>query len=167
MVSLKHEKIAHIHGDMNSFIGGQRLEFFQEAVAKHNLDINESYLVDGTNFSREEGYVAMETLMALNDPPTAVFCASDLLAIGALEAIHDAGKKVPEDFSIIGFDGIDLGQLITPRLTTIKQNTYEMGRLAAVSMLSYLKQSSGAKKSKIVTVDTSLILGHTTDYLKH
>ncbi len=162
LVALNHKKIAHIHGDINSFIGGQRLEYFKEAIYKHGIDFKEEYLADGTNFSREEGYLAMQDLMALNDPPTAIFCASDMLAIGAIEAAQEAGKKVPEDFSIIGFDGIDLGQLITPRLTTIKQNTQEMGRLAAMSMLNYLKPNKKSKASKTYTVDTSIIKGHTT-----
>ncbi len=160
--ALNHKKIAHIHGDIYSFIGGQRKEYFEESMAHFNLPLNDAYLVNGQNFSREEGYVAMEALIRLEDPPTAVFCASDMLAIGAIEAIRDAGKKVPEDFSIIGFDGIDLGQLITPRLTTIKQNTQDMGKLAAINMLRYVKSHQGAKKGKTITVDTDLITGGTT-----
>lgn len=165
LVHLKHEKIGHIHGDINTFIGGNRKEFFEQALKSKGLDVRDDYLVSGQYFSREEGYEAMHALMKLDDPPTAVFCASDMLAIGAVEAIRDAGKRVPQDVSIVGFDGIDLGQLITPRLTTIGQNTKEMGRLAATHMLAYVHDRTNAKQSKTITVDTALIEGESTQSL--
>lgn len=165
LIDHHHQKIAHIHGERNTFIGGQRKEFFEQYLQEFGLEVNEAYMVPGNNFSKEEGYTAMQKLMALKTPPTAVFCASDMLAIGAIEAIHDAGMEVPKDFSIIGFDGIDIGQYITPRLTTIKQNTKEMGRLAAVHMLNHLDNGKDAKKGKTITVETELILGNSTQTL--
>ncbi|MFW5894946.1 MAG: LacI family DNA-binding transcriptional regulator [Bacillota bacterium] len=162
LVDLGHTKIAHIHGDINSFIGGQRKEYFEMALETHGLAVRDDYFADGQYFSKEEGYEAMKKLIALKDPPTAIFCASDLLAIGAMEAIHEAGKKVPEDFSIVGFDGIDLGQLITPRLTTIKQDTRKIGHLAAKSMLEFIHGKKDPKQSKIITVDTELLKGDST-----
>lgn len=166
LVDLGHERIAHIHGDLNSFIGGQRKEIFEEALRTNNLEVNESYLVSGQFFSREEGYQAMKTLLRLDTPPTAVFCASDMLAIGAIEAAKEAGKGVPEDFSIVGFDGIDLGQLVTPRLTTIKQDTLEIGRLAATNMLAFIENRDDSKQTRTLTVDTELIEGETTKPLR-
>ena len=162
LIELGHEKIAHIYGDKDSFIGGQRKEYFEKSLKQSNIELKDEYLADGLNFSREEGYVAMKKLLELPDPPTAVFCASDMLAIGALEAASDKGIRVPQDISIVGFDGIDLGQLITPRLTTIKQDTEEMGRLAAVSMLGHIKKPKRAKQGKTVTVSTQLIEGDST-----
>ncbi|MFW5913526.1 MAG: LacI family DNA-binding transcriptional regulator, partial [Bacillota bacterium] len=153
---------AHIHGDIHSFIGGQRKGFFEEALKTHGLAVREDYFAEGQYFSKEEGYGAMKTLMALEDPPTAIFCASDLLAIGAMEAIHEAGMRVPDDFSIVGFDGIDLGQLITPRLTTIKQDTEKIGHLAAKYMMEFIHGEKKPKKSKTITVETELLNGDST-----
>lgn len=162
LLELGHKRVGHIHGDMNSFIGGQRKEFFEQAMEKHGLEVMEDHLVSGQFFSKDEGYQAMKKLMNLKNPPSAVFCASDMLAIGALEAARDAGKRVPEDFALVGFDGIDLGQLITPRLTTIKQDTKEMGRLAAKHMLGFIHAREEPKKSRTITVGTELINGDTT-----
>ncbi len=165
LIDNNHKAIAHIHGDRNTFIGGQRKEFFEAFLNDHGIEVKAEYLVPGQNFSKEEGYTAMQQLLNLENLPTAVFCASDMLAIGAIEAIHDAGKRVPEDFSIVGFDGIDIGQYITPRLTTIRQNTKEMGRLAAVHMLNYLDDAKEAKQGKTMTVETELITGNSTKAL--
>ncbi len=162
LIDLNHRLIAHIHGDLNTYIGGQRKEFFEQVLKEHHIELPENYLADGQNFSKDEGYQAMQKLMHLPNPPTAVFCASDMLAVGAIEAIHDAGKHVPNDFSIIGFDGVDIGQHITPRLTTIKQNTEEMGRLAAVHMLNHLDNPKQIKESKTFTVKTDLLIGNST-----
>ncbi len=167
LVELGHRKIAHIHGELESFIGGQRKEFFEQRMAHHGLALKEEYLANGTYFSKEEGYIAMQELMKLDIPPTAIFCASDLLAIGAMEAIKDAGKRVPEDFSLVGFDGIDLGQLITPRLTTIKQDAKAMGQLAADNLLDYIDNKDRVSiEGKTITVDTNLIKGESTQPLK-
>ncbi len=163
LVELGHEKIAHIHGELDSYIGGQRKELYEKRMAYHGLDSREEYLANGTYFSKAEGYTAMQKLMRLEDPPTAIFCASDLLAIGAIEAIKDAGMSVPEDFSLVGFDGIDLGQLITPRLTTILQDTQAMGKFAADNLLTYIDNKERVDQSgKTITVDTHLIKGDST-----
>jgi LacI family transcriptional regulator len=163
LVELGHRNIAHIHGELESFIGGQRKEFFEKRLLHHGLSLRDDYLVNGTYFSKEEGYTAMQKLMDMKTPPTAIFCASDLLAIGAMEAIKDAGKRVPEDFSLVGFDGIDLGQLITPRLTTVKQDTRAMGDLAADNLLEYIDNKERVEDAgKTITVDTQLIKGEST-----
>lgn len=159
LVDLGHKKIAHIYGDQNSFIGGQRKEFFEINMAKHGLKIPDDYLHSGEFFSKEEGYQAMSAILKLKDQPTAVFCASDLLAIGAIEAVQDHGLKVPEDFSIVGFDGIDLAELITPKLTTIKQDTKRMGQFAAEKMLGMIDGVKKEKAEEIVSVDTFLVKG--------
>jgi LacI family transcriptional regulator len=161
LVHLGHTKIAHIHGDLDTFIGGIRKEAFEEYMHQNNLEIPENYLVNGPFYSKENGYQAMQQLLALEDHPTAIFCASDLLAIGAIEAIKDAGLNVPEDFSIIGYDGIDLSQLITPRLTTIRQDSAAMGLMAAEKMLNMI-ESKEKKEGESITIRTELMMGQST-----
>ncbi len=162
LVDLGHKKIAHIYGDRYSFIGGQRKRSFEEALKAQGLPVEESYLVSGEFFSRQEGYDAMNELLRLEDRPSAVFCASDMLAIGAIQAIKDASMRVPEDISVIGFDGIDLGQLITPRLTTIKQDTEEMGLLAAKHLIELIENKDRPKSFETINVPTALIVGEST-----
>ncbi len=89
-----------------------------------------------------------------------------MLAIGAIQAINQAGKSVPKDYSIIGFDGIDLGQMISPRLTTIKQDTTKMGKMAGKQILSLIADKSKPRIAETITVDTYLINGETTRVLR-
>lgn len=163
---LGHSKIANIYGGENTYIGGQRKEFFEEIMAKLHLEIPLGYQVEGEFFSKEDGYKAMQKLLKLQTPPTAVFCASDMLAIGAMQAIQQVGKSVPEDFSLIGFDGIEIGQVIHPRLTTIKQDTRRMGTIAASQILQMIDEKKRKLKGETVTVDTYLVTGETTKVMR-
>ncbi|MCK5761500.1 MAG: LacI family DNA-binding transcriptional regulator [Candidatus Izimaplasma sp.] len=162
LVDLGHTKVANIHGGLKSYIGGQRKEFFISALKKYNLEYKDEYIVEGENFSKDDGFKAMNKILLLEDQPTAVFCASDMLAIGAIQAIRQAGKSVPEDYSIIGFDGIDIGQIISPRLTTIKQDTLKIGKISASKILQMIKEKQKVNVGETFTVDTYLINGETT-----
>ncbi|QLY39542.1 LacI family transcriptional regulator [Hujiaoplasma nucleasis] len=166
LVDLGHKKIAHVYGDPYTFIGGQRKLAFENALHKYNLSLRDDYLVSGEYFSKEDGYRAMQKLMTLEDQPTAVFCASDMIAIGAIQAIKEAGKSVPEDYSILGFDGIDIGQLITPKLTTIRQDARKMGEIAARKTFQFLDHPNTKQNGDIITVETYLINGDSTRVLK-
>lgn len=159
---LGHTKIANIYGGEYLYIGGHRKFAFERAMNKYNLEIKDEYQVSGELFSKENGYEAMKKILSLEEQPTAVFCASDMLAIGAIQAIREAGKSVPEDYSIIGFDGIDVGQLISPRLTTIRQDSRRMGKIAGNSILQMINDKNKRRITEKFTVDTYLINGETT-----
>jgi LacI family transcriptional regulator len=163
---LGHEKIAHVYGDKDTFIGGKRKLAFETSMEKYNLPLNDTFLISGEYFSKEDGYRAMQHILDLEEQPTAIFCASDMLAIGALQAIKEAGKSVPEDYSIVGFDGIDIGQLITPRLTTIRQDARKMGEIAARKTFQLIDNPKQVKVGETITVDTYLINGESTRVLK-
>ena len=163
---LGHTKVAHIHGGDYLYVGSKRKQYFVEAMKKYHLDIKDDYLVSGEFFSKEAGFDAMKKLIKLEDPPTAVFCASDMIAIGAMQAIYQAGYNVPDDFSIIGFDGIDIGQVIAPRLTTIRQDTNKIGRIAANSNLQKINDKNNLPTDENITVDTYLITGDTTKIMR-
>jgi len=164
-VALNHRIIANIHGSLNTFIGQQRERYFIEAMSENDLTVLPEHLVSGEMFTKEDGYRAMKALLKAKTQPTAVVCASDMLAIGAIQAIHEAGKSVPKDYSLVGFDGIDVGQLISPRLTTIKQDTDKMGQEAAKSILKMVKAKKRIKKGETVSVETDILEGETTKSL--
>lgn len=166
LFEIGHRKIAHITGGRDTFVGGQRIEQFINSMKSHNLDLREEYRVEGPNFSREEGYDAMMKLLNLEDKPTAVFCSSDMLAIGAMKAIENSGLKVPNDISLVGFDGIELGQLISPRLTTVKQNSKQVGYIAAQNILDMIKDHKKKHIGQSISIDCSLIIGESTKKLK-
>jgi len=166
LAELGHTQIAHVYGDINTFIGAQRKLAFENSMKKHKLEVRNDFLVSGEYFSKEDGYRAMQKLMSLAEQPTAVFCASDMIAIGAIQAIKDAGKSVPEDYSIVGFDGVDIGQLITPKLTTIRQDARKIGEIAARKTFQYLDHPTTTQTGDIITVETYLINGDSTKVFK-
>ncbi len=165
LVELNHKRIANIHGDPETYIGGFRRQYFLEAMEENELDVPEEYMGDGKNYSKENGFDAMNEIMKAKVQPTAVVCASDMLAIGAIQAIQKKGKKVPKDYSIIGFDGIDAGQLISPKLTTVRQDTEQMGKMAAKNILKMIKNKKQMKKGQTIRVETTILEGETTKKL--
>ena len=122
------------------------------AIEKHQLTIPANYLVDGGYFTYEGGRVAMMKLLTLADPPSAVFVSGDEMAIGAIKAVKEAGLRVPEDISIIGFDDISMAKYTDPALTTIRQDTDRIGRQAAVLLLDEIDGDTKKYQSKVIPV---------------
>lgn len=152
--ALGHTRIANIYGSEITYIGSERKKVFIDCMNNANLELPENYLVSGEFFSRDEGYYAMKQLLDLEKVPSAVFCASDMLAIGAIEAIQERSLNVPNDISVIGFDGIDMCQLFRPRLSTIKQDTEAMGKLGAKLILDMINSNKKTKVPKVLSVDS-------------
>lgn len=121
-----HTKIGVIGGSMDSGLSGTRYKGFLKAMkaAKLSFDFEKSYEV--SKYSFEGGSSAAENLLKKNPDLTAIFTMSDAMAIGAIRKLKDMGKRVPEDVSVIGFDGIPLCDYFCPRLTTIHQMEEEM-----------------------------------------
>lgn len=166
LYDLGHRKIAHIRGSLSSFVGRQRLEAYKDSLLKLGLEYKEDYVVSGGHFSREGGYNAMQRLIQLEDKPTAVFCAGDMLAIGAIKATKDSNLKCPEDYSIIGYDGIELGQLIEPTLTTVVQDTDRIASMSAVELLNMIQNKEKKLSGQTINVETKLVAGDSTKVLK-
>ena len=163
LVSLGHRKIAHIKGNEDSYATQIRKKAFLEAMSQNNLSVPKEYLVSGGYFSLEGGYEAMNELLSLDNPPTAVFAAGDYMAFGAIRAINDAGYSVPEDISVIGFDDVEAASLISPGLTTIRQDTMEMGRRAAKILIDRIR---GNKEKLIESIPVSFVERGSTAKIK-
>ncbi len=103
---------------------------YRQALADHHIPLDE-FLIQGGDFTEKGGYQGMRALLALSPRPTAVFAANDLMAMGALLALREAGLRVPHDIAVIGFDDIPAARLFNPPLTTITQFPRELGRRAA------------------------------------
>ncbi|KGP72840.1 LacI family DNA-binding transcriptional regulator [Pontibacillus yanchengensis] len=153
LYSLGHQSIAHIAGHATTFAGQERRNGFMTSMKTMGLDIPDEYVVNGDYFSREGGYKAMKQLLSLPNPPTAIFTAADSLAIGAMEAIKDAGYQVPDDFSVIGFDDIELAQFINPPLTTVRQDTELIGEESADLLIKQINSQQKIAQSVVVPVD--------------
>ena len=136
LLSLGHTKIGIIGPkDINPALS--RMKGFKKALAGNNLQYNDQWAVE-SSFNEKSGYQAMQEILVFKNKPTAIFCQSDVIAIGAVNAIKEAGLKVPDDFSVIGFDDIEICKYLTPSLTTISQNTYKLGEKAVELLLKMI-----------------------------
>lgn len=141
LITLGHKKIAVLGGEMqHSTPAKARYEGCLAAFVANGIDFEPDKYYESDYFTMEGGYHAMKRLLQKTTDFTAVFAMSDVTAMGAIRAICESGKRVPEDISVIGFDGIEIGQYIVPRLTTIRQPDE---RIAERVVDILLKQISG------------------------
>ena len=142
LLSLGHRRIGiivtgHSRYEMNQEFSF-RLQGYQLAHSQHDLRVDEQ-LVSVMNAQEEyveSGYLGARQLLALPDPPTAIFATSDYKALGVMRAAMELGLRIPEDLAIVGYDNVVYGQYCNPTLTTIDQNTTEVGDAAARMLLS-------------------------------
>jgi LacI family transcriptional regulator len=127
------QHIAMIQGPAHS--GEPRAQGFRAAMRARGREVSPALMVRG-DWTRLGGRQAMHQLMALPDRPDAVFCANDLMAIGAIDVAHDLGLRVPDDVAVVGFDDVDAATIVSPQLTTIRNPAYESGRTAGDLLLS-------------------------------
>ncbi len=147
-----------------SAAGGARLVKaggYVQALAEAGIAPDPSLMVQG-DFTREGGHAAMRHLLALDAPPTAVFAGNDLMAIGALSAARGAGRRVPEDVAIVGYDDIPEAAVTTPALTTVAVPKYEMGRAAAQLLLERIAaRADGDRPARRVVLPYTLVTRET------
>lgn len=163
LIGLNHKKIAYIHGIKDNIDDQKRFSGFKEAMAENDLMINKKYIEYGA-YTRKGGYQAAKELLSRAELPTAVFAANDQMAIGVINAIQEEGLSVPEDISVIGFDDIEASRLMSPGLTTIRQPTYEMGKLAAEKIFSELKDEESCKEN--INLKAKLVIRESCAELK-
>jgi LacI family transcriptional regulator len=136
LLKLGHRRVAYVGDAFPSPTGfstsQKRYEGYQQALYKHSVPLNPDYVQLGEH-DKEVAYELTMTLLHLSQPPTAIFCMSDIQALACLAAIRDAGLKVPQDISLIGFDDIEISALMG--LTTVRQHLEEAGYLAMKLML--------------------------------
>ena len=127
LISLGHRRIAFLSGVKYGYVSRLRLAGYLAALEGADIPYREEYVIDG-DFTRETGYIGMQKLLSSPDLPTAVICCSDLSAVGAMEAIREAGLKIPEDISVLGFDDLELARYVQPALTTVRQDMIAIGK---------------------------------------
>jgi LacI family transcriptional regulator len=149
LVELGHERIATITGMLNTRPGADRLEGYREELARAGLEPREEYVAEGDYYD-ESGYRATQRLLQLEEPPSAIFAASDLMAAGALRAANELGVRVPDDLAIVGFDDIGLASLIQPQLTTVRQDMHALGEAAAEGLSRTIENSDAERVERFV-----------------
>lgn len=155
LISLGHRRIGFIGGPHSSKITESREHGYRSALAEVGIPFSPELVQEG-DYLLARGYEAAAQLLALDERPTAIFAASDLMALGAISAAYAAGLHVPQDISIVGFDDIPLVASWHPPLTTVQQPLYQMGRMAAQMIVALV---SGQKLvSPQIELPTQLIV---------
>jgi len=156
LVSLGHRKIAHIAGDTITQAATQRLEGYKNALAKNKIPINENYIFK-TDYSRGQARSAAEKLFNMPDPPTAVFVASDSMALEVMAVGKELGKDIPNDLSIIGFDDNPSGLYGPVALTTVRQPLIKMAEESVKELYALMNQEKRQRIKRIV-LPTELVI---------
>lgn len=152
-----HRKIAYIHG-ADSAVTRSRLSSFCHTAEDLGLTIPDEYILEAAYRDTGTAYRMTERLLDLKNPPTCICYADDFSLFGGMNAIKDRGLRIPEDISAAGYDGIRIGRHIEPQLTTIRQDTSGLGRLAAEKLIS-LVERPGATAIEQVIVEGEMIPG--------
>ncbi|GLT14731.1 MULTISPECIES: DNA-binding transcriptional regulator CytR [Vibrio] len=138
LTQMGHKKVAEMSGPAEASLCQFRHQGFQQALRRAGIEMNPNYQVHG-DFTLESGVTAANKLLSLPEPPTAIFCHNDSMAIGAIQQAKKQGFRVPQDLSIVGFDDIQFSQYCDPPLTTIAQPRYEIGKQSMLMLLEILK----------------------------
>jgi len=158
LIGLGHRRIAYI-GDKAGFQSDtERLAGYRQGLAFAGYPLLPELVVHGDG-KPEGGRQAMEKLLSLPTPPTAVFCYNDMSALGALRALYGHGIKVPDDISLVGFDDLAIASYTSPLLTTVGQPKQQMGRMAMETMLKLI---SGVDTKANIKVEGELIIREST-----
>ncbi|MBA2731985.1 MAG: LacI family DNA-binding transcriptional regulator [Acidobacteria bacterium] len=158
LIGLGHRRIAYI-GDQAGFQSDtERFAGYRQGLAFADYPFLPELVVHGDG-KPEGGRQAMERLLALPMPPTAVFCYNDMSALGALRTLYGHGINVPDDISIVGFDDLSIASFTSPLLTTVGQPKQQMGRMAMETMLKLI---SGVDSKANIKVEGELIIREST-----
>ena len=139
IVDAGHQKIGIITGNLRKSVAKNRLQGYKKALSEANIVLNPDWIVE-SHFDFEGGIVGAQKLLSLSDRPTAIFCCSDTIAIGAYQAIQNQGLRIPQDISIMGYDDIELARYLFPSLSTISQPKAELGKLAVETLLQRIQE---------------------------
>jgi LacI family transcriptional regulator len=151
--SLGHRRIATITGLMETKPGADRLRGYRQGMQATGLAYRDEYVAYG-DFYVESGRRAMADLLSLDEPPTAIFAASDMMALGAIRAAGDAGLNVPADISVVGFDDIQLADHMNPPLTTVRQDKAGLGVAAGTALMRLIDgEEDAVQPSTVLTVE--------------
>lgn len=156
LLSLGHKDIGIItNAPLVYTASQQRLDGYYQALEKAGISKNKNLVQEG-NFDGESGQVAMEKLLSCKPNPTAIFVASDMVAMGALKAIRDHELRIPEDIAVIGFDDISAARFVTPALTTVRVPTFGLGWSAAEILIRLIEQDPIVQTNTLL--ETELVI---------
>jgi LacI family transcriptional regulator len=160
---LGHRNISFVSGPERLHSAQSRVAAFLQALKECGITADPSRIVKGDH-TMEGGIAAMESILAADVRPTAVMCSNDMTAIGVLHKLYRAGLRVPDDFSVIGFDDIHIAEVTTPPLTTIQMSRFELARAAVTALRSHVEGDGVLSDKREFNIQTSLVVRESTGF---
>ncbi|GGZ15486.1 LacI family transcriptional regulator [Echinicola pacifica] len=157
LIGQGYQKVAHLRGRLIVQHSNERHRGYAEAMEQHKLPIKEDYIRICDLQTEKEGYTYAREMMNLPEPPDAIFCVTDLVALGVMEYLREKNIKVPEEVGVIGFSNWQLGEIIRPTLSTVHQPGFELGVKATELLLDKINNGSSSPNIKVV-LDADLII---------
>jgi LacI family transcriptional regulator len=151
LIELGHKRIGCISGPSKVNLSAQRVTGYVQALEQAGLVVDRNLIMRG-DFHPRSGQEAATRLLALQDPPTAIFACNDLMAIGALRAGMELGRRIPQDLALVGYDDIELASYTTPPLTTVRQPKEEMGVAALHFLLGRIHSEFSSPQRALLPV---------------
>jgi LacI family transcriptional regulator len=149
LIGLGHRRIAFLSSPSELLFVEHRLDGLRQAMAAHGLDPEEIRILPG-DLTQKSGYEATVSLLDDTNPPSAIVACNDLMALGAMSALHERGVSVGSDIAVTGFDDIPMAEHAHPPLTTIHQPIYEIGRMVCEKLVRLIAGEELASRSKIL-----------------
>ena len=159
-----HRRIAYVHGAPSN-VTTIRLDSFFQATQSLGLSIPREYVREAPYRDTDKSYRLTKELLSLKEPPTCILYPDDFAAIGGMNAIQELGLRIPEDVSVAGYDGIPLSKHLQPPLTTVQQDTEQIGVVAARELISLIERPKSTLIEQI-TIPGHLVEGRTVSHLK-
>jgi LacI family transcriptional regulator len=156
LIRLGHRRIAAITGPLGTVAGQDRLRGYRQALEGRRIPVQDELIVEG-DFTEGSGCAAAQQLLSVS--PSAIFAASDMMAIGALRAVRDAGLHVPQDIALVGFDDVPTASVIEPALTTVRQPIERLGSMGVEILLDLLdNEQDAASPTQRIVLPTELVV---------
>ncbi len=155
LISLGHRRIATITGSLHTVAGMERCDGYKQSMLEAGLPLLAEYIVEG-GWTQQGGLQAMQRLLSLPEPPTAVFVASDTMAIGAMQAIYQTGRMIPSDVALVSFDDLPSASYAYPPLSTVRQPIVGLGATAVKLLVDQIEH--GEPHCEQIYLPTALVV---------
>jgi LacI family transcriptional regulator len=157
LVALGHKRIGCISGPSELSPSADRVKGYKRALKEAGVPVRDELIVAG-DLRYQGGEIAMQNLLNLPNRPTAVFASNDMMALGAMRAVRQAGLQIPNDISLVGFDDITLAAALSPALTTVSQPVNELAQLTVQRLIDRIQNSEQNYKPEQYILETKLIV---------
>jgi LacI family transcriptional regulator len=162
LIEKGYQKIAHINGLANVRNSRDRLAGYHKALKEHGLDFDPNWIPHCTNITEEEGFAFAKQLMESSNPPDAIFCITDSVALGAMNYLKKAKIKVPDEVGIMGFSNWKISEVMNPSLSTVEQHGFEVGKMAAEILLKATQNPNEESTNQFTEIKSDLIIREST-----